>query len=147
MAFFHADVGEQVAVLPTDGLAAPGCVWQLRRAMYGTRAAPRCWRRFVREIILGAGFAVAGGTPNLFRHAGWDVTTVVHGDDFLAEGTDTNLDRLDAALKGSMEINIFSPASGPDTGSVSDVFWEGRCASCMGTGSSMRPVASTPGIS
>ena len=112
VAFFHADVGEQVAVLPADGLAAPGCVWQLRRAMYGTRAASRCWQRFARETLLGAGFAVAGGTPNLFRHARWDVTTVVHGDEFLAEGIGSGLDRLDTLLKENTAINIF-PRIGP----------------------------------
>ena len=37
---------------------------------------------------------------------------MVHRDEFLAEGTDPGLDRLDAVLKGSMEINIF-PRIGP----------------------------------
>ena len=47
VAFFHADLGEWIVVIPPPGVRRPGYVWQLRKAMYGTRKAAQAWQEYV----------------------------------------------------------------------------------------------------
>ena len=48
----------------------------------------------------------------LFYHAEWQIRTVVHGDDFVSEGGDTSLRRMDAALKKLFELKTEILGSG-----------------------------------
>ena len=51
VAFFHAVMDEWLCVVPPAGLRRPGRVWQLRKAVYGTRPASRLWQAFVSDVF------------------------------------------------------------------------------------------------
>eukprot|EP00969_Alexandrium_andersonii_P038208 1674334-Alexandrium_andersonii.AAC.1 len=48
----------------------------------------------------------------MFHNSELDITVALHGDDFVAEGCDDELDKLDALLVGHMKVKVL-PRIGP----------------------------------
>ena len=112
VAFFHAEADENLFVKPPADLATPGKVWRLKKAMYGTRRASLLWQQKVKEVMEKAGFVSIKVVPNLYYHKEWDVTTAVHGDDFISDGVPESLDKLDTVLKENFMVKV-EPRVGP----------------------------------
>ena len=91
---------------PPVGLRVRGKLWVLKRALYGTRMASRCFGKLVGGVLKDAQFeAVAVAiVPNTYHHPQRDIDTVVHGDDFVAVAEDDHLNFLERVLENSMEI-------------------------------------------
>ena len=70
--------------LPTE---AGGGVAKLERCHYGTRDAAACWEACFAEAMEKLVFEQGRSSHCFFRHAGRDVTTFVHGDDFATAGS------------------------------------------------------------
>ena len=79
---------------------------KLMRCMYGTRDAGAIWEQCYVDCLVGMGFAQGVGSPCCFYHSEWQVSVVVHGDDFTALGTDDALDKYEAGLKKNFECKI-----------------------------------------
>ncbi len=79
---------------------------KLVRCMYGTRDAGAIWEQCYVDCLEGLGFKQGLGSPCCFYHQEWQVSVVVHGDDFTALGTDDSLDKYEAGLKKSFECKI-----------------------------------------
>ena len=76
---------EFTAVRPPVGLLrVRGKLWVLKRALYGTRMASRCFGKLVGEVLKDARFETVTIVPNMYHHPQRDIDTVVHGDDFVA---------------------------------------------------------------
>ena len=67
-------------------------VGKLDRCMYGTRDAGAIWETCYVDCLVGLGFVQGVGSPCCFWHPTWEISVVVHGDDFSALGTDDMLD-------------------------------------------------------
>ena len=59
----------------------------LQKSLYGTRDAAANFQAEVRAFMLASGFAQSRYSPSIFWHQGWDLKTLVHGDDFLSSGS------------------------------------------------------------
>ena len=67
-------------------------VGKLERSCYGTRDAGSIWEAFYVDALTSAGFIQGRSSPCCFWHPLWEVSVIVHGDDFTALGTDASLD-------------------------------------------------------
>ena len=111
-AFFNADLDETIYVHPGRELCPPGRCWWLRKAMNGTRKASQMWGEMVRTTMDDGHWDCLTATPNLFYlpaspnipAVDEDSTAICHGDDFLAEGYDEQLDELDELLRQQFEV-------------------------------------------
>lgn len=97
-AFLHADVDEEIALKLPEGLAPPGWMGLLRRAMYGTRRAGLLWGEKIAVCMISSKFIRCKGCGQMYYHPERDITCVIHGDDFLSEGEQKQLDWLDTEL-------------------------------------------------
>jgi hypothetical protein len=104
VAFFHADIDEYIVVMPPPGLRKPGRVWQLRKALYGTRRASQLWQEYLANMFLANGWERIAVCAGGYYHPKLDMTSVVHGDDFATEGEPAALDVLDEMLEESVMI-------------------------------------------
>ena len=104
VAFFHSPMDEFTVVRPPVGLRVRGRLWVLKRALYGTRMASRCFGKLVGEVLKDAQFEAVAIVPNTYHHPQRDIDTVVHGDDFVAVAEDDHLNFLERVLENSMEI-------------------------------------------
>ncbi len=73
-------------------------LWLLLKAMYGTQIAAAAWLKLVRETLDLGGWSPLESIACVSYNAEADSMVVYHGDDFLAEGDDKTLDRLDEVL-------------------------------------------------
>jgi len=104
VAFFHALMDEFTVVRPPRELRRPGFYWILLRALYGTRRAGKLFGKLVAEILEAAGYLRLQVIPNAYNHPQRDVDVVVHGDDFMADGEDHQLDVLEQTLENAIEL-------------------------------------------
>ena len=112
VAFFHAYSTGKIAVIPPEDVY-DGHLWYLLKAMNGTREASKQWGEFVEDKVTKGGFHPVKVVPGLFFHPEWQVTLSCHGDDFLAEGLSSDLDKLDELMVKSFETKVL-PRIGPE---------------------------------
>ena len=77
-------------VVPPAGEDEPGVVWQLLKALYGTRKASKMFQELVIQVLTQQGFIRLQVTIMVFYHIQLDIYVVVNGDDFqklITEGT------------------------------------------------------------
>ena len=106
VAFCHAPLDKDIVVILPKGLCPVGFMWQLRRAMNGTRKGSSAFGSVVTEELVAmpaAPFADVVVAPMCFYNKGIDV---VHGDDFFGEG------RAEALLQDTSETSSESMLSG-----------------------------------
>ena len=82
--------------------------------MYGTQVASSRWQRLVRETLCDGHWKVLTCVPCVAYNETEDSLVMFHGDDFLAEGHDSSLDKLDDVLE-AFEIKRL-PRIGPTAG-------------------------------
>ena len=66
-AFLHGIMEEEIYIeLPDeDVMKQKGFIGKLKKAMYGTRSAPRMWRKVVKQTMTDMGFSSCMTTPCL----------------------------------------------------------------------------------
>ena len=101
--------------LPPE-LAQPAMCAKLRKSLYGTRDAALNWARIYTEVLESLGFVKGRSSPCAFFHAGRQIRTVVHGDNFVSEGADPDLRWMDAAMK--LKFSLKTEIMGGDEGDV-----------------------------
>ena len=77
---------------------------KLHKSLYGTRDAALNWAQAYSEVLLGMGFVKGASSPCSLFHQAWDIRTVVHGDDFLSEGSGESLKMMDTELRKSFAL-------------------------------------------
>ena len=111
---FHAAIEEEVFVRPPKNMRKDKTIWRLLKAMYGTLVASLRWQRLVRETLCDGHWKVLTCAPCVAYKETEDSLVMFNGDDFLAEGHDSSLDKLDEVL-GTFEIKRL-PRIGPTAG-------------------------------
>eukprot|EP00969_Alexandrium_andersonii_P324964 14359045-Alexandrium_andersonii.AAC.1 len=71
---------------------------ELRRSLYGARAAPARWETLRTETLESFGFAKGKASAYCLYHAELDVRCVVHGEDFTFTGYDADLDVVEQLM-------------------------------------------------
>ena len=87
-AFLYGEIDDRVYIeLPKeDQYSGREYVGLLRKAMYGTRGAPKIWQRMVKKVMNGLGFNMNPIHPCVFHHPTRNILVVTHVDDFLCSG-------------------------------------------------------------
>ncbi|CAK0788952.1 unnamed protein product [Prorocentrum cordatum] len=111
-AFFHSEMDDDVCVVPPSGEEEPNVVWQLRKALHGTRRASKLFQHKVIATLTDQGFIRMSATVTVFYHVQKGIYIVVHGDDFMAVGTHDDLRWLNKILEAKFEVKR-SPFAGP----------------------------------
>ena len=114
---FNAHLNEVICVHPGANLCKAGHCWWLRKALYGTRMASQMWGETVRAVMDSGGWHCLHSVPNAYcfpfdgLHEDGS-SSVCHGDDFLAEGSERTLSELDRLLSEHFEVtagNMIGP--------------------------------------
>ena len=90
-AHLHAFAERELYVQLPPEVAQAGQCARLLRSLYGTRDSPALWEAFLAEQLHQLGFRRGEASPCCFRHKTRDLPCVVHGDDFVFAGNDSDL--------------------------------------------------------
>lgn len=104
VAFFHALMDEPTVVMPPKQLRHHGYLLVLRRALYGTRQASRVFGQLVADVLRDPEFIALKCIPNVYHHPQRDIDLVGHGDGFMADAEDHQLDLLEKILDDAIEL-------------------------------------------
>ena len=115
-AYFYAHIQRDVyiEVPPEDPNAGPDVLGKLELCLYGTRDAAKGWQEELSRQLEGIGFVRGVGHPSVFWHPTRDVSTIVHGDDYVSSGFDSDLMWVEGELSKAYEIKTqkFGSAQG-----------------------------------
>ena len=106
-AFFHAKVQRDVYVdLPEEDVLPgdEGKCAKLEFSLYGIRGAAINWHNEYSQQLLNNGFIQGESSPCVFYHPYRKISTIVHGDDYVSVGQESNLQWLEQRLKDKYEI-------------------------------------------
>ena len=121
-AYFYAKVSRPVYVKLPDEDVGPGdegkC-GKLVMSMYGTRDAALNWSAEYTEVLRQDGYRQGTANPCLFVHPTTDVAIMVHGDDFIAVGTDQHLAKTRATLENAYKLKV--ETLGPGAGCKQEI--------------------------
>eukprot|EP00959_Pyramimonas_sp_CCMP1952_P105543 2206627-Pyramimonas_sp.AAC.1 len=95
---------EDVCVVPPSGEEEPRVVWQLRKALHGTRRASKPFQHKVIGTLIDQGFIRMLVTVMVFCHVQTGIYIMMHGDDFMAVGTPEDLRWLSEILEAKFEV-------------------------------------------
>ena len=107
-AFVHANIDEVVAVVPQDGLldgkrgVFPAVEGTTALGWLQSGGSDRHYMRVLRTH----GWKASKVTSGFFHHRDPAETCGCHGDDFMAEGSDALLDRLDRVMKDEFDAKM-----------------------------------------
>jgi hypothetical protein len=93
-AFLHAAVPEDecIVVRPPDDYRSAkypsGCLWRLKKMLYGLRGAPAKWQEHLSSVLAKSGYLRGVFEPSLFWHPAKHVYVLVHVDDLHLTGPD-----------------------------------------------------------
>ena len=108
-ACFYANAERPVYVkLPAEDTEPgdEGKCGRLRMSMYGTRDAALNWANEYADTLRGAGFKQGASNTCLFHNQEIGVSIMVHGDDFVAIGTEDNLKATREVLESKYKIKV-----------------------------------------
>ena len=77
----------------------PDTCGRLLRALYGTRQAARALEEEYTKTLKGAGFQRENCNRCMYYHPSRDVGVLVHGDDFTAAGSESELQYVEEVLQ------------------------------------------------
>ena len=99
--YLHADVinNELYVELPAE-MNLPNKCGHLKKALYGTRDAAKCWENDYSTTMATQVYVKGKTSPCLFKHAASGSMASIHGDDFVVGGPGTHLKDLKKAICG-----------------------------------------------
>ena len=91
-AYFYAKATRDLYIeLPAeDPDAGKDRLGKLELCLYGTRDVAKAWHETLSVQLESCGFTRCIGHPSVFYHVERDVTTLVHGDDYVSSGLPAN---------------------------------------------------------
>ena len=90
--------------LPPEAEVQEGECGKLIHWLYGCRPAAQAWEEHYSTLLKANGFERLKSVPVAFVHKERDMVGVVHGDDFIWEGCDDNLDWVLGVLEKEYEL-------------------------------------------
>ena len=108
VAFWHAQLphDEPIAMYPPRGEEEAGHMWQMKRAMRGTRRASRLFQEHMLGVLGEAGYAALKVCHQVYFCLEADSMAALHGDDIIAEGEPERLNRLDEVLEQLIVVKV-----------------------------------------
>ena len=95
-AFFHADLVEEIWIVPPPGIRQDGKILRLDKALHGLKQAPLAWFEKLSEALAEIGFISLLFDPCLFISADHKIIVVVYVDDINTAGSQSHINhRID----------------------------------------------------
>ena len=116
-AYFYAKAVRPVYVkLPDEDLEAgdEGRCGRLLMSMYGTRDAAVNWSAEYTSTLVQGGYIQGIANSCLFYNPDLDVTVMVHGDDFIAVGRESEIDKTKDTLQDKYKLKTEKLGNGKD---------------------------------
>ncbi|MBW0489460.1 hypothetical protein O181_029175 [Austropuccinia psidii MF-1] len=105
-AYLNVYINKEVWIRPPDGLEIPpgsGC--RLRKALYGTRQAGRCWWSHLKKSLASRGFKSSNYDSSVYINNKTGLTIWLHVDDGIVFGRkQRNIDALQRTLCDEFDI-------------------------------------------
>ena len=111
-AHLHAFAERNLYVALPPEVRVPGMCARLRRSLYGTRDAPARWEPFLSKQLEGKGFVRGSASPCCYRHSSKDLSCVVHGDDFVFAGVESDLEWARQQMEKSFLVKVIGRLGG-----------------------------------
>ena len=111
-AHLHAFAERNLYVALPPEVRVPGMCARLRRSLYGTRDAPARWEAFLSKQLEGKGFVRGSASPCCYRHSSKDLSCVVHGDDFVFAGVESDLEWARQQMEKSFLVKVIGRLGG-----------------------------------
>ena len=113
-AYLHADVinPEMYVELPAE-MNLPNHCGHLKKALYGTRNAAKCWENDYSTTISTQRYDRGKASQCLFKHAASGSMVLIHGDDFVVSGPETHLKELKKAICEKYKAKVRASNFGP----------------------------------
>ena len=106
-AYFYGRPSRNLYIRPPQELGLPKHVVCKRvRCMYGTRDAGAIWEDVYSDTLLAMGFVQGKASPCCFWYPGWELSCVVHGDDFTCLGVASSLDKYERAMQDAFDCKM-----------------------------------------
>jgi hypothetical protein len=107
-AYLNSDIDEEIWIKPPEGMKlGPGEGLRLKKALYGTRQAARCWWLHLKNILLDLGYSASHYDTSLYVLQDPSKVGVIwiHVDDGIVTGDSIEiLQQLETSLEGKLEI-------------------------------------------
>lgn len=108
-AYPHSPIEEEIYILPPDGYPCsdPSKVLLLRRALYGTKQAARCWWKFFSKVLskIGCSYCVNDQSLYVLKHQSETAVIWIHVDDGQICALGQNIiNHIRKALEQSFEL-------------------------------------------
>ena len=107
-AFIHALIDELMVILPPKGIVQDDEGLLLLKALYGTRKASKLWQQLYTKIFGDHGWRRSLIFPASFYNQEEHMGMSCHGDDFIAEGEDSGLDKLTEVMENNFESKVLA---------------------------------------
>ena len=102
-----SDVLRELYVEPPPEANEPlDIVWQLQRAMYGTRDAAAAWEREWTRTLSSVGFESGVSNPALLHSEKLNAFMVIHGDDFVTLGNHEALSEVERVMSSHCTMKV-----------------------------------------
>ena len=111
-AHLRATTGREIFVELPPEIRRAGFCGRLKRCLYGTRDAPARWEAFLAAELSKHGFVQGSASPCCFLHPARDLRCVVHGDDFVFVGPDSELAWVQKKMEESFLIKVVGRLGG-----------------------------------
>jgi hypothetical protein len=116
-AFLQGDLKEDIYIVPPPGLTAPpgkeGCVWKLKKSLYGLKQSPRCWNEKISKHLVTSGFQLTQSDHGLYiKGTGPKMIALsLHVDDIvIAAKTEEDINLAKSILHHGFEMVDFGEA-------------------------------------
>ena len=106
VAFWFAPLPEASRLRCIRRVVKTGYMWQMKRAMYGTRRASRLFQEHMKGVLTEAGYAALKVCHQVYHCLETDSMAAIHDDDIIAEGEPEKLYRLDEVLKRLVVVKV-----------------------------------------
>ncbi|MBW0498793.1 hypothetical protein O181_038508 [Austropuccinia psidii MF-1] len=105
-AYLNAPIDEELWIRPPEGMVIPkGHSCRLRKALYGTRQAGRCWWTHLRKSLETRGYSLSSYNNSVFFNKSTNIIIWLHVDDGVVFGKKkSNIDDLHLSL--SVEFGL-----------------------------------------
>jgi hypothetical protein len=119
-AHLHALTDRDIFVQLPPEIREPGFCGRLRRCLYGTRDASARWEAFLASELKKHGFVQGVASACCFHHSSRDLRCMVHGDDFVFVGPDSDLAWAEKVMAESFLVKVVGRLGG-DAGDLPEI--------------------------
>ena len=109
-AFLYGKLDEDIFMIPPDGYSGNGCIWKLKRSLYGLKQSPRMWFQRLNSFLTGSGLSSSRYDQSVCYQHNPRIYVIVYVDDGLIFArTENDINSVLAKLSSQFKLREFDP--------------------------------------